>query len=131
MEGAAARDGARVGRVASYGAEVLSGAHHREGIDECPAVGVGGRSDDLAGWPVLHGLAGIEHHRLVGEPGGVGQVVGDDEQGEAATIGQGADAAHHVAPGGRVEPRRRFVEDQEVRVEDEGHGEAGASALAT
>lgn len=85
---------------------------------------------DPCGGAQLHRLAGVEDEEAGGEAGGVGQVVGDDQDGEAAGAGQLGQPAHQVVAGERVETGGRLVEHHQVGVEGQGHGHHGPAALA-
>ena len=63
--------------------------------------------------------AAVEHRHAVGQAAGLAEEVGAEHDGAAVLGGQRADQVDDVAGGGRVEARRRLVEEQHVGVVEE------------
>ena len=59
-----------------------------------------------------------------------GQVVGDDELGQAAVRGSSSEQLDDLRLARHVERGPRFVEDQDLRAQRQGPGDADALALA-
>ena len=79
---------------------------------------------------LLVGDVAADHdHHVVGQPVGLGQVVGDPHQGPAA-VGQPAGGALEALAGLGVEGRGRLVHQQRARAGDQRAGQAHALRLA-
>ena len=74
-------------------------------------------------------LAAVDHHHVVAHPLHVVEQVGGDEHRDAEA-GEAPDEAEHLLAAERVEPGGGLVEEDELRVGDEGLGELGALAHA-
>lgn len=75
-------------------------------------------------------LAGRQEHQPVEEvEGGRGRLVDGADDDEGVAPGHGAQVAHDLARGGRVEARRGLVEEQDARAGDELAGHADAALL--
>ena len=73
---------------------------------------------------------GLHDRHPVGQVLGLLHVVGG-EQDRGAQLAQRGDQVPCPPPGGRIEPRRRLVEEQQLRVADQAEGEIEPPTLAT
>src|SRR5262245_55842356 len=79
-----------------------------------------------------HGArVGVEKHRVVRDGEDTLQLVRDDHEGGAEAVAQLEDQFVQVARTDRIETGRRFVEEQNLRVERQCSGEPCALAHAT
>ena len=73
----------------------------------------------------------MHHRHPVGDLGDHPEVVGDEQHTGVMARLQGFDEVENLRLGGDVEGGRRLVGDQQHRVQDQGHGDHDALALAT
>jgi hypothetical protein len=111
----------RIRRVAAGGPQVLGGGHHRIRPHQRGRI----RMRRLAQHPprgaVLHGLAGIHDHTVLGQPRRIRQVVGHGDQPEAALVAQLAQPAHQRLLGARVQPGGGLVQHHQRRIQGQHH----------
>src|SRR6478672_8959273 len=77
--------------------------------------------EDGRGSSLLDDLAGIHDPDSVADRADDAKVVGDEQDRRVHLDGELADEVEHARLDGRVEPGRRFVEDQEGRIRGERH----------
>ena len=82
---------------------------------------VGGARDDEP--------PGVDHHDVVADLLHVVEQVGGHQHGDAERPEPG-DEGKHLLPAEWIEPRRRFIEEHQLRIADERLGELGALAHA-
>ena len=87
------------------------------------------RLGDRLDRPGLHDLAAVEHHRPLGEEPDDAQVVGDEQERQAALVAQVGEQVEHLRLGGEVQRRHRLVEDDDLRVADQRPGDRDPLAL--
>src|SRR5690606_18252216 len=128
------REGPRV--VGPAAVAVLHGAADGHDLfagdvpDELADVVVGRRADDLLGGAQLHHAAVAHQGDPVAEPEGLLEVVGDEDHRAALLVVQPGHLLLHVAPDQRVEGAERLVEEEDLRVDGEGAGQADGLLLA-
>jgi hypothetical protein len=93
-------------------------------------IGMAGIVEDLAHIAGLHHLARIHHHHLVAQFRDQPQIVGDDDHGRLQFALQFAQQMDDLRLHGDVERRRRLVRQQQRRVHQKRHRDAGALAHA-
>ena len=71
----------------------------------------------------------VEHRHPVGDTTGLAEEVGGQQDGASVLAGERADQVGDVAGGGRVEARRRFVEEEDLGVVQQGRGRARAACV--
>ena len=104
----------------------LADAAPRERAQQPQRVRVLRVGEDGRGVALLDDLAGVHHPDPVTQRPDDAQVVGD-QQDRGVRLGlERAHEVEHARLDRRVEPRRRFVEDQELRVGREGDGDDDA-----
>ena len=91
---------------------------------------IGGRGDELRGGAALEDRAVDDHADLIGERGGVLEVVGDEDGRQRELAEQLVELDPHRRLGVRVESRQRLVEQQDARLERERPRERDPLALA-
>jgi len=79
----------------------------------------------------LHQPAGVHDDDLVGQLHQQGEVVGDEERGEPETVPEPHQLLEDLALGHHVEGGRRLVQDHDLWLESQGHGDHGPLAHAT
>jgi len=87
-EGASRRQVNQAGRLPLDGAQRPLVVHVVPGqaVQETPGVGMKRMVEDLVRRPVLHRLAGVHHHDVVGHVGHHSQVVGDHDDGRLGAL---------------------------------------------
>src|SRR5574341_960743 len=71
-----------------------------------------GSSENLSAGPIFNQLAHQEKGGIVGHPGSLLDAVGNDDDSVVAP--QFKQGFFHFASGNRIQPRRRFVEEQDL-----------------
>ena len=71
----------------------------------------------------------VEHHDPVGQRHGLGLVVGDVDHGGVEPVAQPGDLEAHAHPQGGVEVGERLVEQEDLRVADDGPPDGHPLAL--
>ena len=84
----------------------------------------------LFGVGQLHDVALVDDGDAVGDVPHDREVVGDEEVGDAALFLQVAQQVEHLCADGHIQRRDRLVGDDELRLHDEGAGDADALPLA-
>ena len=79
--------------------------------------------EDAVDRPLLDDAAGVEHADAVAHARDHVEVVRDEEDARAELGAQRGDEVEHLRLDGRVEARRRLVEDEQRRVLGERHGD--------
>jgi hypothetical protein len=117
------------GSLGTVGAQPLGISAHLD--EDVGPVGGPHRAADLTGRPAERRLtAGGQQEDLVAHVE-MGQRVRHDDDDDAACIGQPTQQRHRLAVQRRVQPRGRFVQDQQRRAGEEFHGHRCAFALIT
>ena len=93
-------------------------------------IGMGGTLEDLAGRAMLDEAAHIHDRHFVADMANHGEIMGDDEIGEAELALQPRHQVQDLALDRDVEARRRLVGDDELGREGDGPGDADAARLA-
>ncbi len=83
--------------------------HRRQ---QCLGVGMAGADEQAVCTGLLHLLAGVHHHHLVGDLGDDPEVVGHEDHGHGLLHRQGVEEVEDLGLGGDVERGGRFVGDQ-------------------
>ena len=86
---------------------------------------MGGASEDPVDVAALQHLAGIEHHHLVAELGDQAEIVRDHDHGGVQLRLELPQQQDDLGLHGHVERGRRLVGDQQGRVGEQRHGDAG------
>ena len=89
-----------------------------------------GMVEDVAGRALLLDLALVHHHDVVGERHRLFLAVGDLDEADAEFALQPLQLAAHLHPQERIERGERLVEQQDLRLGDQGAGERDALLLA-
>ena len=92
-------------------------------------VPAGDAALELVGGALGHDPAVVKQRDPVGELVGLLQLLGGEEDGDAAG-GEVADDLPHGLPAARVKPGRRLVQEDQPRVADQGHGQVEPSPHA-
>ena len=100
------------------------------GFEKGPRVGVLGGGHHLVGGAALDDGAVAHDRDIVGDRADDGEVVADEEAGEAVLLLQPADQLEDPGLDGDVESAGGFVGDEQLGVEGEGAGDGDALALA-
>ena len=103
---------------------------HRLGVpEERPDEVVRGPFDQVRGAAMLDQSAAVDDRQPVGDPAGLADVVGDEDDGLAQATLQAAELVLELATGDRVERPEGLVHEDEVRVGGQGPGDPHALAL--
>ena len=108
--------------VAPDAAQLPAGVQPRVGPGQSQGVGVAGLVKQILGRKFLHDLTQVEHGHLIGQIAGQVQVVGYEENA-LPFFPQPPDGLGDKGLGHRVQGRGGFVQDQDRRVQDQGHGQ--------
>ena len=126
----------RFGRGSSWGGLLsgrggggVGGERSAEGLDVGADFGLGG-AEELLRREVGEDAAGVEEDDAVGEIEGFVEVVGDEEDGLAEALKQGAHHLLHLEAGEGIERAEGLVHEEDGRVGGEGTGQACTLALA-
>ena len=126
--------------MAGVEAQILRGAaqalaldrriRNGHGVEQHARIGMAGIGVDLGRVPDLDDLARIHHRHAMGDFAHNGQVMGDEEVGEAEPLLQRLQQVDDLRLGADVERRDRLVADHEVRIDRESPRDDDALALA-
>ena len=130
VEAAAVRTAARGRRAARDALERASLAQVRDRVEQRARVGVRGVREDRVPRPELGDLPGVHHRDPVGDVGDHGEVVGDVEGADAVGPAQLRHGVEHHLLGRHVETGGRLVEDQDLGLGQERHGQCDPLHLA-
>ena len=100
-----------------------------DGGEQRFGVGVGGVGVDGFGGAFFDDAAEVHDGGAVGEPADDGQVVGDEQVGDAEVLAELFEQFEDLVLGGDVEGGDGLVEDDQFRVEGDGAGDGDALAL--
>ena len=103
---------------------------HPRGRQQRPRVGVAGRSEELIAAARLHDAPGIHDRDAVADVAHDGQVVGDEEVGDAEVALEVHEQVEDLALHGDVERGDRLVADDERGLQGQGARDADALQLA-
>ena len=127
MEGAARRQVSQIRRRARYPLHRPPLAVHGwEAVEQAIGVREPGSAEDRVGGGPLDEPPGIHHRDLVGQLHQQGEVVGDEEGGEAQTVAELHQLLEDLPLGHHVERGGRLVQDHQLGVEGQGHADHGA-----
>ena len=123
-EDASGEIGAELRQVARDRVEaiaILAQPSSRDTAQETDGVRVPGVGQDLLGRSLLDQSPGVENPDLLAHPPDHAQVVADEEDAGAELEPKGRDDVEDLGFDGRVEARRRLVEDEKRRVGRQRH----------
>src|SRR5664280_2346013 len=109
---------------------LLSRVRHRHGRKKCLGVGVLGVLVDLGPGAGLDDPAQVHDRNPVGDVAYDGQIVGNEEVGDAQSLLEVLQQVDHSRLDRNIEGGHRFVEDQQLGVEDQGPGDPDALPLS-
>ena len=92
------------------------GQHAGDRAQQRPRIRMPRRMEDRVDRALLHLVAEIHHHDIVGHLGDHAHVVGDQDHRQAALLLQPADQLQDLRLRGDVQRRRRLVGDQHARL---------------
>ncbi|CEI77443.1 Putative uncharacterized protein [Pseudomonas aeruginosa] len=101
----------------------------RDSLDELADTRIVGFLEDVRR-PVAKYPAVADDIDVVGDAGGLGQVMGNHDAGDAEGIVEQADQAHQDAHGDRILPHERLVVEQDLRVQGDRPGQGDAALHA-
>ena len=111
--------------------EIADGARvRRRGANQGRRIGMARRGEELGGRRLLDDLAGMHHDDPLGIGAGERQIVGDEERRHVPGARMVEDEIENRRLGGRVEPGRRLVGDEQRRVAGKRDGDHHALAHA-
>ena len=132
VEGAAGGRVQRVGHLALHGRAGAAGVFHlRNGVQQHTGVGVLRCGEELLFVRHLDEPAQVHHTHLVGHMAHDGEVVADEEVGQALLALQVFHDVEHLRLHTHIECRRGFVTHQEFGLRGQGAGDGNTLALAT
>ena len=99
------------------------GPHPGGGGQQSGRVGVGRMGEQFGCRRLLDHLAGVHHGDLVGELGDEGEVVGDEEHGQALLFAQLVEELDDLGLDRHVEGGGRLVGDEQARLAAQRHGD--------
>src|SRR5699024_4546527 len=102
---------------------------HRDRRHQRPRVRVARMAIELIGLAVFDDPAEIHHGHEVGYLADDGEIVGDEEVGQAEAVAQVLEQVDDTGLNGHVEGGDRLVEDLQLRVRERRPGDADALAL--
>jgi hypothetical protein len=88
------------------------------------------RTEEFRDFPLLHDRTGIEHHDLVAELGHQTQAVRDEDRRAIERVPGVPEQLSDLGLDRGIERRRRLVRDQQIRLDQQGHGDHDALAHA-
>jgi len=106
------------------------GLHGGDGGEQAAGVGVLRRVEERGGGRFFHDAAVLHHGDTVGGLRDDGEIVRDEEHGEAVLLAQVAEEGEDLRLHGDVEGGGGFVGDEQAGLVDDGHGDEDALALA-
>ena len=122
----------RVGHLALHGRAGAAGVFHlRNGVQQHTGVGVLRCGEELLFVRHLDEPAQVHHTHLVGHMAHDGEVVADEEVGQALLALQVFHDVEHLRLHTHIECRRGFVTHQEFGLRGQGAGDGNTLALAT
>ena len=107
-----------------------AGIRHGDGGEQAAGVGVDGVGHQLLGVGQLHDVALVDDGDAVRDVPHYGQVMGDEEVGDAALFLEVAQQVQHLRADGHIQRGDGLIRDDEFRLHDQGAGNADALALA-
>ncbi len=102
----------------------------RDGLQQIPAVSRLRFAQKRLDGPRLFDFTQPQHGDVVGDLGHHAHVMGDEQNRRALLLAQFADQSQDLLLGGDVERRGRLVGDEQLRAQDQRHGDHDALALA-
>ena len=131
MKLAPRRSGQKRRHLGGQGNAVLGAVRvgFRVGRQKRRRIGMGGRAEDGLRRARLDKPAQIHHRHPVGDMVHHMQVVGDDHHGQSQPFAQLIEQVENLALNRYIQPRRRFVGDDQHRVERDGPRHADAPRL--
>ena len=124
----------RAGALLGDGGTRPDGAGQRRGVDGRPGREpdgpVGGARGQLAGRALGQDPSVVDDHHVVGQPLGLGQLVGGEDHADAPVPLGGDEVAHHD-PAFGIDAGGGLVQEQHLGLPDQGQGQGQALALAT
>ena len=97
--------------------------HGREAVQKPMRVRQARRVKKCGGWGPLHQSTGVHHRDVIGQLDEQRQVMSDEEGGESKPVTQSHQLLEDLALGDHVERGGRLVEDHDLRLQGERHGD--------